>query len=324
CATGGVLGVMFSVPLRRALVVDSDLPFPEGRAAAEVLEVGSGSREGAAESSAGLRTIVINALVATGFMLLTKLKVVADAAAYWFRIGSGATGVAGSLSLALIGIGHLVGLAVGMAILVGVFISRGILLPLLTAWSGVSGSAEHIASTVFTNQVRFIGAGVIGAAAIWTFLSVIGPVIAGIRSALASSSAQHAGKPHRGAACHVAGIHRCSRSDHCGRGRLYGRPDRLVEQPDFRHRHSRHRNRLAAAGGVVRAQSFQRYHHGTDCLWPDCHRAGVWRRGHFQRQPAGSENRPAGRRHAMEAAVGAGVRGRLWRRSHSTNHESDQ
>jgi len=194
CATGGVLGVMFSVPLRRALVVDSDLPFPEGRAAAEVLEVGSGSREGAAESSAGLRTIVINALVATGFMLLTKLKVVADAAAYWFRIGSGATGVAGSLSLALIGIGHLVGLAVGMAILVGVFISRGILLPLLTAWSGVSGSAEHIASTVFTNQVRFIGAGVIGAAAIWTFLSVIGPVIAGIRSALASSSAQHAGK----------------------------------------------------------------------------------------------------------------------------------
>src|SRR5699024_6671988 len=67
CVTGGLLGVMFSVPLRRALVVDSDLPFPEGRAAAEVLDVGSASREGGAESSAGLRVIVINALVAAGF-----------------------------------------------------------------------------------------------------------------------------------------------------------------------------------------------------------------------------------------------------------------
>ena len=51
-ATGGILGVMFSVPLRRALVVDSPLPYPEGRAAAEVLKVGAGSREGGEESAA--------------------------------------------------------------------------------------------------------------------------------------------------------------------------------------------------------------------------------------------------------------------------------
>src|SRR6185369_88083 len=51
-ATGGVLGVMFSVPLRRALVVNGDLPYPEGRAAAEVLAVGAESRQGAAESMA--------------------------------------------------------------------------------------------------------------------------------------------------------------------------------------------------------------------------------------------------------------------------------
>src|SRR5213592_2966259 len=49
--TGGILGVMFSVPLRRALVVDTDLPYPEGRAAAEVLMVGAGSRAGEAEST---------------------------------------------------------------------------------------------------------------------------------------------------------------------------------------------------------------------------------------------------------------------------------
>ncbi|WP_339426917.1 OPT family oligopeptide transporter, partial [Pseudomonas proteolytica] len=52
-ATGGILGVMFSVPLRRALVVDTDLPYPEGVAAAEVLQIGAGSREGAAEARTG-------------------------------------------------------------------------------------------------------------------------------------------------------------------------------------------------------------------------------------------------------------------------------
>src|SRR5215210_2577743 len=53
-AVGGILGVMFSVPLRRALVVDSPLPYPEGRAAAEVLQVGSQSREGERDSASGL------------------------------------------------------------------------------------------------------------------------------------------------------------------------------------------------------------------------------------------------------------------------------
>ncbi|RZM33211.1 MAG: oligopeptide transporter, OPT family, partial [Sphingomonas sp.] len=77
--TGGILGVMFSVPLRRALVVDTDLPYPEGRAAAEVLQVGSGVRgdgdaAGAAESATGLRIIIVNALAAAGFALLTQMK----------------------------------------------------------------------------------------------------------------------------------------------------------------------------------------------------------------------------------------------------------
>src|SRR3954471_19669557 len=61
-ATGGILGVMFSVPLRRALVVDTDLPYPEGVAAAEVLEIGAGSREGGEESAAGLKVLVVNSL----------------------------------------------------------------------------------------------------------------------------------------------------------------------------------------------------------------------------------------------------------------------
>ncbi|HET7313378.1 OPT family oligopeptide transporter [Salinisphaera sp.] len=191
CATGGVLGVMFSVPLRRALVVDADLPYPEGRAAAEVLKVGAGSREGAAESAAGLAVIVVNGLASAAFALAVQMKLVVGTVALWFRTGAGGvTGISGSLSFALLGAGHLVGLSVGMAMLVGLAIGWWIALPILSAISVVPGSAEQAAHAVFSADVRFLGAGVIGVAAIWTLLRIIGPVIAGIRSALAASAAR--------------------------------------------------------------------------------------------------------------------------------------
>lgn len=194
CATGGLLGVMFSVPLRRALVVDSDLPYPEGRAAAEVLKIGAESREGGAESARGLRIIIVNALAAAGFALLTQMKLAVGNAAIWFRtVAGGATGISGGLSFALLGAGHLVGLSVGMAMLGGLVIGWWVALPLLTALSGVTGSAEHVANTVFSNDIRFLGAGVIGVAAIWTLLRIIGPVLRGITSSLAASRATRVG-----------------------------------------------------------------------------------------------------------------------------------
>jgi putative OPT family oligopeptide transporter len=191
---GGVLGVLFSVPLRRALVVDTVLPYPEGRAAAEVLKVGAGSREGGEESARGLGIIVVNALVSAGFAILTQTKLVAAEAATWFRVGAGATGISGGLSFALLGAGHLVGISVGMAMFTGVVIGWWILLPILTSAGSVTGTAEVIATTVFRSDVRFFGAGVIGVAAIWTLLKIAGPVVGGVRSALAASAAKRGGE----------------------------------------------------------------------------------------------------------------------------------
>ncbi|WP_260583105.1 OPT family oligopeptide transporter [Sphingopyxis sp. PET50] len=188
---GGILGVLFSVPLRRALVVDADLPYPEGRAAAEVLQVGAASAEGAAENKAGLSALLWNSLVAAGFTLLTQMKVAAAEVAGWFKVGAGATGIAGGLGFALFGVGHLVGLSVGMAQLVGLITGWWILLPILT--QGGPGDAETLANTVFRADVRFFGAGVIAVAAIWTLIKIAGPVIGGIRSAMAASRARHAG-----------------------------------------------------------------------------------------------------------------------------------
>src|SRR3712207_3150139 len=108
---GGVLGVMYSVPLRRALVTGSPLPYPEGVAAAEVLKVGAGVG-GAAENRRGLAAISFGALIAAGYVLLAKMRVLAEEASTTFNIGSGATTLTAGLSLAYIGVGHLIGLAV--------------------------------------------------------------------------------------------------------------------------------------------------------------------------------------------------------------------
>ena len=120
---------MFSVPLRRALVTGSDLPYPEGVAAAEVLRVGFGSANGAAENAKGLRMIVLGSLTSAGFALLAAMKVAAAEVATTFRVGAGASGASTSLSMALIGVGHLVGLSVGIAMAIG----------MLVTWVGAMG-----------------------------------------------------------------------------------------------------------------------------------------------------------------------------------------
>lgn len=93
--------------------------------------------------------------------------------------------------MALVGVGHLVGLAVGIAMLVGIVISFGVLLPVLTAGGPPAGTelADFI-STVFRQRIRFVGAGAIGVAAIWTLLRVIGPIVRGIVGAIAASRAR--------------------------------------------------------------------------------------------------------------------------------------
>jgi putative OPT family oligopeptide transporter len=187
---GGILGVMFSVPLRRALVVNSDLPYPEGRAAAEVLKVGADSRDGNEESRQGLAVITVNAVASAAFFALSQTRLVVDEAAVYFRLGASSTGVSSSLSMALFGVGHLVGISVGMAMFAGIVISWGVLVPILTAALPAADSAQHVALGVFRSDIRFFGAGVIGIAAVWTFSRILGPIIAGLRAAIAASAAR--------------------------------------------------------------------------------------------------------------------------------------
>ena len=194
-AIGGILGVMYSVSLRRALVTGTDLPYPEGIAAAEVLKVGSGIG-GAEENRRGLMLIVWSAIASALFYALAQTRLLASEAAKAFKVGSGATSVSGSLSMLLIGVGHLVGLTVGIAMFVGLLISWAYLVPHYTSLTAMPAgtSLDDFVGGVFVHKVRFIGAGTIGIAAIWTLLRIIGPIISGITGALAANRERKAGR----------------------------------------------------------------------------------------------------------------------------------
>ena len=196
CIIGGVLGVMYSIPLRRALVTGSDLPYPEGVAAAEVLKVGDENASGTSqeENAKGLRVIVAGGITSAVMALLTAMKAAASEVTAYFKLGAGATTLGTSLSTALIGVGHLVGLPVGIAMLVGVVISYFILLPIFTTGDITGATAlADVVDTTFSDDIRFIGVGTMAIAAIWTLLKIAAPIAVGIRQSLASSRARKSG-----------------------------------------------------------------------------------------------------------------------------------
>ena len=201
CATGGILGVMYTIPLRRAMVTDSDLPYPEGVACAEVLKVGSGDARGTeAErvetSGAGLKAVVWGAIVSAVFYVMVQTKVFAEAVTSYFRVGgarSGATGFDFGLSFALLAIGHLVGLWVGVAMLVGALIGWAWAVPYFTHLHWAAGPAADAARAGWTHYVRFMGAGAIGVAAIWTLAKLVKPLADGLAGSFRASRARKAG-----------------------------------------------------------------------------------------------------------------------------------
>jgi len=200
CVFGGTLGVMYSIPLRRALLAQQDLPFPEGVACAEVLKVGSGEQgAGVEESRAGLSALLWGSLVSGAFSVITATRIFASDVVRTFRVGErSVSGYDFFLSFALFGVGHLVGLWVGVAMLVGALIGWGWAVP---HYSALSPDAAHLADSAlgalahdtWNHKVRFLGAGTIGVAAIWTLAKLVKPVAAGLRSALVASRTRAAG-----------------------------------------------------------------------------------------------------------------------------------
>ena len=203
CATGGILGVMYTIPLRRALVTQSDLPYPEGVACAEVLKVGCGRAhdediEKVEAGGAGLKAVLWGSVVSAVFYIIVQTRIFASDVVRYFRVGDSgaATGFDFSLSFALFAIGHLVGISVGIAMLVGALIAWGWGIPHFTALHPAAGAVADVAQAAWSHYVRYVGAGAIGVSAVWTLGTLVKPVLAGLSGAMAASRARKAGQAH--------------------------------------------------------------------------------------------------------------------------------
>ena len=186
CAAGGTLGVLYTVPLRRVMVVQSGLPYPEGVAAAEVLRVGEAQRhkaEGKGQS-AGLRQLGWGTGLAALFGFLSGgLRLLGDAVNLWIPAGGVVFRVAAGFSPALLAAGYLMGAAAGVAVLLGLVLCWGIAVPWLTALAPAEpGQAlPALANQLWAGKVRFLGAGVIGISALWTVATLIRPILQAVR-----------------------------------------------------------------------------------------------------------------------------------------------
>lgn len=196
CATGGILGVIFTIPLRYVMVVNSPLPYPEGVAAAEILKAGNHheAKEKDTVADSGAHEILVGGVVAGMLSFATNgLRVVADSASLWFKSGQAIFQIPMGFSLALLGAGYLVGIVGGMAILFGIAFTWFVAVPYFTATAPMPNDMEMAAyaMSLWKSKARYIGVGTIGIAAIWTLISLSGPMLEGMRQSFAALKNPH-------------------------------------------------------------------------------------------------------------------------------------
>jgi putative OPT family oligopeptide transporter len=191
---GGILGVLFSVPLRRALILEQKLAFPEGKAAAEVLKAGENPAQ-------GVRLLAWSATLGGLAKLLAAsgARVIPDSAAAAGYFGKGIAYFGTNLSPALFGVGYIVGLNIGIVVMAGGLISWNIAIPIYAAFF-LDGNpelaariadldAEAAAGAIWSAQIRYLGVGAMLIGGIWTLISMRKSILSGVRSGLAATRA---------------------------------------------------------------------------------------------------------------------------------------
>ena len=195
-AIGGVIGVLFTVPLRRALILVAKLKFPEGIATAEILKAGDEARSSTeTDSSDGLKTIGIASIVG-GLMKLAQ-----QGFAMWNAAIEGATtvgrsifGIGSDLSPALISVGYIVGRNIGILVVTGGLISWAIAIPIYTAINGFEGDPLKAAWTIWNSKIRYLGVGAMVVGGIWSLVRLLNPLITGLKASIESIRQRSKGK----------------------------------------------------------------------------------------------------------------------------------
>jgi len=196
---GGLLGVLFTIPLRRSLIVEEQLMYPEGTATAEVLKVGESPGQGAKYLAVAALLGALTKLAETGLHLWAG---VAQAATY---VGSSTIAYVGmNLSPALISVGYIVGLNIAVLVFIGGAISWFLAIPifstfyletspaLATEFTSGLGAAD-LAFAIWTSQIRYLGVGAMLVGGIWALISMRSSLVSGIMSGLKAELPMTAG-----------------------------------------------------------------------------------------------------------------------------------
>jgi putative OPT family oligopeptide transporter len=199
---GGLLGVLFSVPLRRSLIVDQKMTFPEGKAAAEVLKAGENPGE-------GVKVLGISALVGGIGKLIAAsgMRIIPDGALASGFVGKYLGYMGTNLSPALLGVGYIVGLNIGAVVVSGSLLSFNIAIPIYHAYflpdnpelaaaiaaacQGLSSSecAETSAGMLRGAQIRYLGVGAMLVGGLWALITLRHSIVSGVKSGLAAARA---------------------------------------------------------------------------------------------------------------------------------------
>jgi len=178
--SGGVLGVLFSIPLRHILVHDSALTFPEGRAIAEILNAPLAQR--------GIRELLYGGMIG-GLLefLQTGCKVLASSWMHCFIVKRTLFVISLGFSATMIGAGYLVGFDMACNLLLGAIIAWGLILPIASHFFVsllVNKLADDAVMTLWTHEIRYVGIGAMLFAGIWSLLKLSRPVAKRVYSSL--------------------------------------------------------------------------------------------------------------------------------------------
>ncbi|MFH1852085.1 MAG: oligopeptide transporter, OPT family [Candidatus Neomarinimicrobiota bacterium] len=184
-ATGGLIGVLFTIPLRRALIIEEKLQFPEGIATAEVLATGE-------SGATGLKYLVQAGLLGAFFKIAGESAMVLwqDIMTATRRVGDSFASFQLNLSPALVSVGYIVGLNISILVFSGGVIGRWIFLPLLAPGYIDQIPATELANAadavnwLHNNVIKYIGVGAMIVGGLWALISLRGSLGRGIRSSL--------------------------------------------------------------------------------------------------------------------------------------------
>jgi putative OPT family oligopeptide transporter len=191
---GGLLGVLFSVPLRRSMIVENPLPFPEGKAAAEVLKAGD-------NPGPGLKILAFSATIGALLKVAAAsgMKLIPDTAAGAGFFGKYLGYLGTNLSPALLGVGYIVGLNIGIVVLSGAVLSWHVAIPIYHAFflgadpalaQSIAGAgAEDVAGAIWSAKIRYLGVGAMLVGGVWTLFSLRKSLLSGVRSGIAAARA---------------------------------------------------------------------------------------------------------------------------------------